>query len=80
MGIYLENKHTTGFLTRLLLTVSNQKLINFLILQTPLDCEYEPNDIVPIAVGVALAVLVIVVLIAYVIGRRRNRQRGYESV
>jgi len=45
-----------------------------------LDCEYQPNDIVPIAVGIALAALVIVVLIAYVVGRRRNRQRGYESV
>jgi len=45
-----------------------------------LDCETQPNDIVPIAVGIALAVLVVVVLIAYVIGRRRNRQRGYESV
>jgi len=45
-----------------------------------LDCEYQPNDIVPIAVGIALTVLVLVVLIAYVIGRRRNRQRGYESV
>lgn len=44
--------------------------------RTPLDCEYEPNDIVPIAVGVALAVLVIVVLIAYIVGRRRNQQRG----
>jgi len=45
-----------------------------------LDCEYQPNDIVPIAVGIALAALVIVVLIAYVVGRKRNRQRGYESV
>jgi len=45
-----------------------------------LDCETQPNDIVPIAVGIALAILVVVVLIAYVIGRRRNRQRGYESV
>jgi len=45
-----------------------------------LDCEFQPNDIVPIAVGIALALLVVVVLIAYVIGRRRNRQRGYESV
>merc|ERR1711909_90072 len=45
-----------------------------------LDCEFQPNDIVPIAVGIALTVLVLVVLIAYVIGRKRNRQRGYESV
>jgi len=45
-----------------------------------MDCTYEPNDVVPIAVGVALATLVVVVLVAYVIGRRRNRQRGYQSV
>lgn len=38
------------------------------------------NDIVPIAVGCALAALVVIVLIAYVIGRRRNRARGYESM
>lgn len=38
------------------------------------------SDIVPIAVGCALAALVVVVLIAYLIGRRRARQRGYQSV
>jgi lysosomal-associated membrane protein 1/2 len=38
------------------------------------------SDIVPIAVGCALAALVIVVLVAYLIGRRRARQRGYQSV
>jgi len=38
------------------------------------------SDLVPIAVGCALAALVIVVLIAYLIGRRRARQRGYQSV
>ena len=53
---------------------------DLLLFQTPLDCTYVPNDIVPIAVGVALAVLVIVVLIAYMVGRRRNRQNGYQSV
>lgn len=38
------------------------------------------SDVVPIAVGCALAALVVVVLIAYLIGRRRARQRGYQSV
>lgn len=38
------------------------------------------SDIVPIAVGCALAGLVVIVLIAYLVGRRQNRQRGYESV
>ncbi|KAL4220316.1 Lysosome-associated membrane glycoprotein 1 [Mactra antiquata] len=37
------------------------------------------SSIVPIAVGAALAGLVVIVLIAYLIGRRRNR-KGYESV
>lgn len=38
-----------------------------------------PNDIVPIAVGCALAGLVLIVLIAYVIGRRKSHS-GYEKV
>jgi len=38
------------------------------------------TDIVPIAVGASLAALVVVVLIAYLIGRRRSRSRGYQSV
>jgi len=50
------------------------------VLRTPSDCRYQPNDIIPIAVGVALAGLVIAVLIAYVVGRNRQRQRGYQSV
>jgi len=44
------------------------------------SCSNETSDIVPIAVGCALAALVVIVLIAYVIGRRRNRARGYESM
>jgi lysosomal-associated membrane protein 1/2 len=38
------------------------------------------RDIVPIAVGCALVGLVVIVLIAYLIGRRRSRQQGYQSV
>jgi len=48
-----------------------------------IDCAADgvvTSDIVPIAVGCALAALVVVVLIAYLIGRRRARQRGYQSV
>ncbi|XP_052215449.1 lysosome-associated membrane glycoprotein 1-like isoform X3 [Dreissena polymorpha] len=41
--------------------------------------DVKTNSIVPIAVGAALAGLVVIVLIAYLIGRRRNR-KGYESV
>ncbi len=37
------------------------------------------SNIVPIAVGAALGALVLIVLIAYLIGRSKNK-RGYESV
>lgn len=43
------------------------------------SADKKTNAIVPIAVGAALAGLVVIVLIAYLIGRRRNR-KGYESV
>jgi len=38
------------------------------------------GDTVPIAVGCTLAALVVVVLMAYLFGRRKARQRGYQSV
>lgn len=38
------------------------------------------SSIVPIAVGCALAGLIIIVLIAYLIGRRKNDGRGYQQV
>ena len=49
------------------------------------SCLSEPKDaksssIVPIAVGCALAGLIIIVLIAYLIGRRKNDGRGYQQV
>ena len=45
------------------------------------DCDYSDTpDVVPIAVGCALALLVIAVLIAYLIGRRRRQARGYLSM
>ncbi|XP_046401510.1 lysosome-associated membrane glycoprotein 2-like [Ischnura elegans] len=45
------------------------------------DCPgMDTSDIVPIAVGCALAGLVIGVLIAYLVGRRRSHARGYLSM
>jgi len=44
------------------------------------DCAPDTPDVVPIAVGCALAALVIVVLVAYLIGRRRRQARGYLSM
>lgn len=48
---------------------------------TAKDCEaIDTPDIVPIAVGCALAGLVVVVLIAYLVGRRRAQNSGYLSM
>ncbi|KFM69263.1 Lysosome-associated membrane glycoprotein 1, partial [Stegodyphus mimosarum] len=44
------------------------------------DSDYKVSDVVPIAVGCALAALIVIVLIAYLVGRRRSRQKGYQSV
>lgn len=47
---------------------------------TARDCDAPITpDIVPIAVGIALAALVVVVLIAYLVARRRSQQQGYLS-
>lgn len=45
------------------------------------DCitDEPDNFIVPIAVGVALAVLIVIVLLAYLIGRKRSQMSGYEQ-
>ena len=50
------------------------------VFQTPMDCDYMPNDVVPIAVGITLALLIVFILVFYIIGRRRQRFSGYESV
>ncbi|XP_038050425.1 lysosome-associated membrane glycoprotein 1-like isoform X1 [Patiria miniata] len=51
-------------------------------LGSPSDCaaDNDVSNIVPIAVGCALAGLVIIVLIAYLIGRSRSNRSGYQSV
>ena len=50
-------------------------------LSTAKDCEgVDTPDIVPIAVGCALALLIVIVLIAYLVGRRRQQARGYLSM
>jgi len=43
------------------------------------EADHNTNNIVPIAVGAALAALVILVLVMYLIGRRKH-QRGYQTV
>jgi len=48
--------------------------------QAALDCSARPSDVVPIIVGCALAGTVLAVLVAYMVGRRKNRAAGYQSV
>lgn len=44
------------------------------------DCDaIDTPDIVPVAVGIALAALILVVLISYLVARNRNNARGYTS-
>ena len=44
------------------------------------DCDSsETSDVVPIAVGIALAALILMVLISYLCARRRSTSRGYMS-
>lgn len=48
---------------------------------TARDCSAaDTPDIVPIAVGIALAALVVIVLVAYLIARRHSQARGYMSM
>lgn len=48
---------------------------------TAKDCDaVDTPDIIPIAVGIALAGLIVVVLIAYLVARRRSQQSGYMSM
>jgi lysosomal-associated membrane protein 1/2 len=45
------------------------------------DCDSNITpDIVPIAVGISLIALILVVLIAYIVGRRRQQARGYLNI
>ena len=46
-----------------------------------LDNKHTGNEVVPIAVGAALGVLVAVVLLAYLLGKLRNKRKSsYEAL
>lgn len=89
-GYYMCNANTTLLgVNKVTLTASNLKYRAFnddkeakLSGGTVTECpaDEETSSVVPIAVGAALAGLVVIVLIAYLIGRRRSRATGYESV
>lgn len=77
-GVKLSNATVTA--TRVELDAFRAKDARPNQFQIPLDCAFHPNDVVPIIVGCALAGLVVLVLIAYLVGRRKSRARGYQSV
>ncbi|CAD1475961.1 unnamed protein product, partial [Heterotrigona itama] len=64
---------TSGYLTISGFQFQAFKVDNSTIFGLAKDCAFDTPDVVPIAVGCALAGLVIIVLIAYLIGRRRNQ-------
>ncbi|XP_018783429.1 PREDICTED: lysosome-associated membrane glycoprotein 1-like [Bactrocera latifrons] len=67
--ITLSNVQTEAFITDHRNTFS-----------TAMDCDGPKTmDIVPIAVGIAMAALILIVLISYLCARRRSTSRGYMS-
>lgn len=52
---------------------------NFVGVEKECTSDYH-SDVMIIAIGCAIALFVVIVLIAYLIARRRSRQRGYQPV
>ncbi|CAL7937334.1 unnamed protein product [Xylocopa violacea] len=71
---------THGYVTISDLQFQAFKADNSTVFSLAKDCAFNTPDVVPIAVGCALAGLVIIVLIAYLIGRRRSQGHGYLSM
>lgn len=67
------------------ITLSNVQVEAFITdkrdtFSTAMDCDGPKTmDIVPIAVGIAMAALILIVLISYLCARRRSTSRGYMS-
>lgn len=64
--------------TNFYLYLSNASCISFFV-EFTCASDLAKNNVVPIAVGAALAGLLLIVIVAYFIGRR-NARAGYESV
>merc|ERR1712140_15981 len=78
-NVNFTNAQVLGFETKKF-QLQAFKFSNETKFDSPVGCPADQvSNIVPIAVGAALGALVIIVLIAYFIGRSRNK-RGYESV
>ncbi|XP_076759316.1 lysosome-associated membrane glycoprotein 1 isoform X2 [Xylocopa sonorina] len=74
------SNETHGYVTISDLQFQAFKTDNSTVFSLAKDCAFDTPDVVPIAVGCALAGLVIIVLIAYLIGRRRSQGHGYLSM
>lgn len=72
---------TDGFLTIAKVQFEAFKKNNDQKFSAAKDCDSNITpDIVPIAVGISLIALIVVVLIAYIVGRRRQQARGYLNI
>lgn len=72
---------TDGFLTVSKVQFEAFKKDNNQKFSAAKDCDSNITpDIVPIAVGISLIALIVVVLIAYIVGRRRQQARGYLNI
>lgn len=71
---------TVGFITVDHVQVEGFRSANATGFSTVHDCDSsETSDVVPIAVGSALAALILVVLVSYLCARRNSNSRGYMS-
>ncbi|KAI4486861.1 hypothetical protein M0802_012281, partial [Mischocyttarus mexicanus] len=79
-NVTFDSNKTTGYLMMSDLQFQAFKADKEVNFGEAKDCKLDTPDIVPIAVGCALAGLVVIVLIAYLIGRKRSQSRGYLSM
>lgn len=71
---------TVGFIIVDHVQVEGFRSANATGFSTVHDCDSsETSDVVPIAVGSALAALILVVLVSYLCARRNSNSRGYVS-
>ncbi|KAH8410245.1 hypothetical protein KR009_009854, partial [Drosophila setifemur] len=76
----VDSKPEVGWLSVSQVQVEAFRVANETGFSTVHDCDSsETSDVVPIAVGIALAGLILVVLISYLCARRRSTSRGYVS-
>jgi lysosomal-associated membrane protein 1/2 len=72
-SIYIENLRVQPFINQ------STTFTDYAVEKVCTMDYFKSSNLIPIIVGVVLAILVIVILVAYLIGRRRNRNR-YQSV